>query len=143
MSESLIKPLLDDRHYRTIFLPNGLQCLLVNDQHTDKASAALDVHVGSYLDPEDFPGLAHFLEHMLFMGTEKYPKENEYTEYLNNHGGSSNAYTAAVNTNYYFEVNHDHFDGALDRFAQFFVAPLFLRDAVDRELMAVDSEFKK
>eukprot|EP00158_Paraphelidium_tribonemae_P009916 Partr_v1_DN29000_c0_g1_i1_m25164 putative insulin-degrading enzyme len=143
MSESLIKPLLDDRHYRTIFLPNGLQCLLVNDQHTDKASAALDVHVGSYLDPEDFPGLAHFLEHMLFMGTEKYPKENEYTEYLNNHGGSSNAYTSAVNTNYYFEVNHDHFDGALDRFAQFFVAPLFLRDAVDRELMAVDSEFKK
>lgn len=77
------------------------------------------------------------------MGTEKYPKENEYSQYLAAHSGYSNAYTARTETNYYFEVGHEHLHGALDRFAQFFIAPLFLEDCLDRELRAVDSEFKK
>lgn len=64
--------------YRYIVLENGLKALLVHEPDCDKASAALDVHVGSYFDPEEVPGLAHFLEHLLFMGTEKYPSENEY-----------------------------------------------------------------
>ena len=77
------------------------------------------------------------------MGTEKYPTENDYSQYLSEHSGSSNAYTAATETNYYFEVGHEHLLGALDRFAQFFIAPLFLEDCLDRELRAVDSENKK
>lgn len=88
-------------------------------------------------------GQAHAVEHLLFMGTEKYPKENEYSQYLAAHSGSSNAYTARTETNYYFEVGQEHLHGALDRFAQFFIAPLFLEDCLDRELRAVDSEFKK
>ncbi|MPC88190.1 Insulin-degrading enzyme [Portunus trituberculatus] len=66
-------------------------------------------------DPTELPGLAHFCEHMLFMGTKKYPCENEYNKYLSEHGGSSNAYTAADHTNYYFDVAPDAFSGALDR----------------------------
>ena len=66
-------------------------------------------------DPVELPGLAHFCEHMLFMGTEKYPCENEYNKYLSEHGGCSNAYTAADHTNYYFDVAPDAFAGALDR----------------------------
>ena len=80
--------------------------------------------VGSYSDPEDIPGLAHFLEHMLFMGTEKYPDENEYSKFLSEHGGGSNAYTSDELTNYYFAVSSDNFEGALDRFSRFFVCPL-------------------
>ena len=45
--------------------------LLVHDAHTDKASAAMDVNVGNFSDPPDFPGMCHMLEHMLFMGTKK------------------------------------------------------------------------
>lgn len=63
--------------------------------------------------------------------------------YLAEHSGHSNAYTASTSTNYYFEVGHEHFHGALDRFAQFFIAPLFLAETLDRELRAVDSENKK
>lgn len=76
----------------------------------------MNVNVGAFSDPDDIPGLAHFLEHMLFMGTEKYPKESEYTEYLTSHGGVSNAYTAADHTNYYFNVEPSHLAGALDRY---------------------------
>ena len=68
----------DKCSYRHIRLPNGLQALLVHEPNCHKAAAALDVHVGSFHDPENIPGLAHFLEHLLFMGTEKYPDENDY-----------------------------------------------------------------
>ena len=56
--------------------------LLISDSETDKSSAALDVHVGHLSDPWELPGLAHFCEHMLFLGTTKYPEENEYNKFL-------------------------------------------------------------
>jgi len=63
----------------------------------------------------ELPGLAHFLEHMLFMGTEKYPEENDYSKFLAENGGSSNAYTSSDHTNYYFDVSPKELNGALDR----------------------------
>lgn len=54
------------------------------------------VGVGSFSDPEHLQGLSHYLEHMLFMGSEKFPNENEYDEYLTKHGGSCNAFTDMV-----------------------------------------------
>ncbi|KAF9586639.1 Insulinase (Peptidase M16) [Lunasporangiospora selenospora] len=133
----------DDRDYRLIRLNNELEVLLIHDPKVDKSAAALDVHVGHLCDPKPLQGLAHFLEHLLFMGTAKYPRENEYSEYLSQHSGSSNAFTGLDNTNYYFEVGHAHLEGALDRFAQFFISPAFSENCKDRELRAVDSEHKK
>ena len=54
----------------------------------------------------------------LFLGTVKYPGEDDYEGFLSTHGGSSNAYTADEDTNYYFDVTSDYLEGALDRFAQ-------------------------
>ncbi|OWO99030.1 hypothetical protein B2J93_6607 [Marssonina coronariae] len=154
LTDSLETPSLDDRSYRVVRLPNQLEVLLVHDAETDKASAAMDVNVGNFSDEEEFPGMAHAVEHLLFMGTKKYPVENAYSQYLSSHSGSSNAYTGATSTNYYFEIaakkgEDDAADdqsplfGALDRFAQFFIDPLFLSSTLDRELRAVDSENKK
>ncbi|WIA17248.1 hypothetical protein OEZ85_014121 [Tetradesmus obliquus] len=106
-----------------------------------KAAAAMAVGVGSFSDPSEMQGLSHYLEHMLFMGSDKFPDENEYDAYLSKHGGSSNAFTELEFTNYHFEVAPAHLEGALDRFAQFFVAPLFKAGALEREVQAVDSEF--
>ena len=52
---------------------------------------------------------------MLFLGTAKYPEEGSYSAYLGTHGGSSNAYTDTEDTVYYFDINSDYLDGALDR----------------------------
>ncbi|CAJ0636661.1 14542_t:CDS:10 [Entrophospora sp. SA101] len=109
-SKIIEKPENDDRSYRLIHLNNELEALLIHDPETDKSSAALDVHVGQLSDPDNLEGLAHFCEHLLFMGTKKYPKENEYSEYLSNHGGYSNAYTSEDHTNYYFEVAHENLE---------------------------------
>lgn len=110
-------------------------------KETKRAAAALCVGVGHFCDPDELPGLSHYLEHMLFMGSKKYPDENEYDAYLNKHNGSSNAFTEEETTTFYFECTPSAFHGALDRFAQFFVAPLIKSDALDREVRAVDSEF--
>lgn len=133
----------DNRQYRVIELTNGLRCVLVSDPTSEKAAAAMDVNVGHFSDPAQTPGLAHFLEHMLFLGTAKYPDENSYSAFLNKHGGGSNAYTSLQSTNYYFDVGAPHLEEALDRFAQFFIAPLFTVGATEREMNAVDSENAK
>jgi hypothetical protein len=54
------------------------------------------VGVGSFSDPPHLQGLSHLLEHMLFMGSDAFPDENEYDAFLSRHGGSSNAYTELV-----------------------------------------------
>lgn len=141
--DNITKSQQDNRDYRGLQLANGMKVLLVSDPSTDKSAAAMTVDVGHMSDPENVPGLAHFCEHMLFLGTKKYPNENAYSTYLTENGGLSNASTYADNTKYYFDVAHDKLDGALDRFAQFFVAPLFTEGATDREINAVNSEHEK
>ncbi|GFR52000.1 hypothetical protein Agub_g14535, partial [Astrephomene gubernaculifera] len=68
---------------------------------------------------------------------------DEYTKFISDHGGTTNAYTAAEHTNYHFDVNWEALAGALDRFAQFFIAPTISEDGIEREVMAVDSEHGK
>lgn len=140
-SATLVKSANDARQYRYLELDNGLKVLLVSDSEAERAAAALDVHVGSRNDPENYQGLAHFLEHMLFLGTEKYPEAGEYQAFISGHGGSHNAYTSFEHTNYFFDIAPDYFEPALDRFAQFFIAPLFTESYVEREKNAVHSEY--
>lgn len=75
------------------------------------------------------------------MGTEKFPDENEYSEFIQNNGGYNNAYTSLTSTNYHFEIANDAFKEALDMFAQFYISPLFGESQIEREMNAVDSEF--
>lgn len=76
------------------------------------------------------------------MGTKKYPTENAYDAFLSSHGGSNNAYTELQHTVYHFEIPQEHLNESLDRFAQFFLHPLLLPNAVERELQAIESEFQ-
>jgi insulysin len=132
----------DHREYKHFKLSNDLEVILINDLDADKAAASLDVNVGSVAELTNYPaGTAHFLEHMLFMGSEKFPNETDYKNFITNAGGKANAYTSNTDTNYHFDVKSDALEGALDRFSQFFIAPLMKEDAVEREMKAVDSEY--
>lgn len=141
-SESIVKSANDQRQYRRVILPNNLDVLLISDPTTDKAAAALDLYVGSYQNPIQRQGLAHFLEHMLFLGTKQYPQPGAYQTFISEHGGSHNASTGLEHTNYFFDVSADHLSDALDRFAPFFTDPLFDPSYVDRERNAVESEYQ-
>jgi secreted Zn-dependent insulinase-like peptidase len=82
-----------------------------------------------------------YQQHMVFMGSAKYPVENHYDSFITSHGGSCNAFTEGEYTAYEFDVNAEYFDEALDIFGNCFIAPSLARAAADREINAIDSEF--
>ena len=138
----IVKTQADQREYCCLTLENELKVLLISDAETDKSAAAMVVSVGAYHAPRDREGLLHFLEHMLFLGTEKYPVAGEYVEFLRKNAGNSSANTGSEKTDYFFEVKNDALEEALDRFAQFFIAPTMDPTFVELERNSVDSEFR-
>lgn len=139
----LLTPSLAQRQTLKMRLSNGLEAYLISDPEATQAGAVLTVQAGSWDDPEEYPGLAHFLEHMLFLGTEKYPIESDYDRFIRTNNGQFNAYTAGDYTLYVFSIAPKAFEEALDRFSFFFKKPLFNPSGIERELHAVDQEFAK
>lgn len=132
----------DLKKYQSLTLDNGLRTLLIHNEETDKSAAALAINVGHFNDPNDREGLAHFLEHMLFLGTTKYPDGSEYQKFINQHGGSNNAWTATEHTCFYFDIQNKYFTEALDRFSQFFISPLLADEFIHKERKNIEAEFK-
>jgi secreted Zn-dependent insulinase-like peptidase len=138
----LLSSINDPKQYRLVSLKNKLSVLLVSDPSSELASAALAVSVGHFDDPQDSQGLAHLLEHMLFLGTKKYPDSSEYQAYIRTHGGQNNAWTSSEYTNFFFCIENNCFKDALVRFSDFFISPTLDGQAISKEISAVDSEFQ-
>lgn len=138
---AIIKSPNDDRQYQALLLPNGLQVVLVSDPSLENSAASLAVGVGSAHNPPEQLGLAHYLEHMLFLGTEKFPEPDGFMKYTQANGGMTNAYTAYDKTNYMFQINASKFDEALDRFSDYFKKPTFDPHYSDKERNAVHNEW--
>ncbi len=139
----LLNPDFSERKTAKIVLDNGLQAYLISDPHVEQSAASLTVEAGSWNDPEDYAGMAHFCEHMLFLGTEMFSNENDFDAHIYNNAGLFNAFTAYDRTAYLFSINHDAFDEGLLRFSRFFIDPLFKENCIGRELKAVDQEHSK
>jgi len=137
------KPRNDARSYLAKELANGLEVVAVQDTQSLYASFALAVRAGSFDDPPELPGLMHFIEHMVFLGTAKYPDPEGFDKFVAENGGDQNAYTADEATVYYVELSEEAADEGLDRLADFFRAPLFKSDFVEKEVHAIDSEHAK
>ncbi|XP_017963608.1 nardilysin [Drosophila navojoa] len=107
------------------------------------AACAVLLDYGSFSEPRDYQGLAHFLEHMIFMGSEKYPEENMFDAHIKKCGGFTNAITDCEDTVFYFEVAEKHLDSSLDYFTALMKHPLMKQEAMQRERCSVDSEFQQ
>lgn len=140
-SDTLVVSPNDNRQYQTLTLANGIDVLLVSDPTVKKSAAALSVGVGLLHDPMSQQGMAHYLEHMLFLGTERYPDSKGYTDFMTKNGGQHNAYTWLDITNYMFKVNNNAYDEALDRFSDFFKAPKLYPEYTEKEKNAVNAEW--
>lgn len=137
------KPRGDPRRYQHSTLASGLEVLNVQDPRAVQAAFAVAVAVGQLDEPAEWPGLAHFCEHMLFLGTDGYPDPSGFDKFLAQQGGTTNAYTALELTNYFVQVSASAAEPTLDRLADFFRAPLFNDTFVEREVHAIDSEHEK
>lgn len=140
IAETINKSQNDPRLYQAIKLANGMTVLLVSDSDASKSLAALAVSVGSLQDPDAQLGLAHFTEHMLLMGSKKYPKPESLSEFLKMHGGSHNGSTASYRTAFYLEVENDALKEAVDRLADAVGEPLLDPMYADKERNAVNAE---
>ena len=138
-----LNPSLKDRKVSKLILSNGLKVYIISDKNADKSAAALAVATGYWDDPDKYPGMAHFCEHMLFMGSEKYPNPSEYAKFISDNGGQRNAYTSFDKTVYMFSVNTKAFEDSLDRLSHFFIDPLFDPGCISKEIYAIDQEHSK
>lgn len=135
--ESLVK---EDQPLKKFRLDNGVEVCFVQDKTQNRSSAAFAVQAGSWDDPKQAQGMAHFLEHMLFLGSESYPKEDGFSSYLSEHQGHTNAYTDSDATIYYMNCTHDGFLEGLDRFCDLIARPTFSESAIQREKNAIEEE---
>jgi protease-3 len=140
LAEKINKSDHDPRQYQAIKLTNGMTVLLVSDAQAPKSLAALALPVGSLEDPNSQLGLAHYLEHMVLMGSKRYPQPENLSEFLKKHGGSHNASTASYRTAFYLEVENDALAPAVDRMADAIAEPLLDPGNADRERNAVNAE---
>ncbi|EAZ64008.2 hypothetical protein PICST_28795 [Scheffersomyces stipitis CBS 6054] len=137
-----------DKSYRLIRLANGVHVLLISQPTNDTLACGVCVASGSNKDPNEVPGLAHLCEHMLFLGTEEFPKPNEFLELIDVNGGKCNASTTGEQTCYYFELpvtdNEQHGEPicthAVRVFSSFFKTPLFPENYIKAEIQAVEDE---
>ena len=141
ISASINKAPSDTREYGTFTLKNGIEVVTVSDKNLATSAATLSVGVGQFQDPDDAQGIAHYLEHMIFMGSKKYKKPNEYMQFISENGGSTNAFTATEQTTYLFSINSDKFEAGLDRLSAAIKAPIFDPSMVEKEISAVNSEW--
>ena len=141
LSDTLVVSPNDNREYKTLKLANEIEVILVSDPSAEKSAASLSVGVGLLHDPMSQQGMAHYLEHMLFLGTERYPDTKGYSDFMTKNGGAHNAYTWLEITNYMFKINNDAFDEGLDRFSDFFKAPKLYPEYTEKEKNAVNAEW--
>jgi len=111
-------------------------------KESDSFAMSLCVHNGSFSDPVEAQGLAHLLEHMVSMGSKRYPADNHFDRFLYRKAGYSNAETGCEYTNYHFEVPMEYSQEASDIFASMFQAPKLAKESIDKEKQVVDSEFQ-
>lgn len=113
-----------------------------DDEESDSFAMSLSIQVGSFSDPIEAQGLAHLLEHMMFMGSKNYPAVNHFDQFLNQNAGYTNAETGCENTQFHFEVPMKYSREASQIFASLFQAPKLAKESLEKEKEAVDSEFQ-
>lgn len=131
----------DNREIRGIILKNKIKMVLISDKDINRSICSIGVGAG-YLQ-DKFEGTAHFLEHLVFMGSEKYPERNEYTSYIQVCGGTYNAFTSDNMTIYYLELDTSFLKKGIEMLSWFFKKPILNMEHINSEKEIIDSEHNK
>ncbi|MBO0495535.1 pyrroloquinoline quinone biosynthesis protein PqqF [Pseudomonas sp. Marseille-Q1929] len=126
---------------RQLTLANGLRVTLLHAPRLKRCAAALQVAAGSHDVPLAWPGLAHFLEHLLFLETERFPTNEGLMAYVQRHGGQVNASTRERTTDFFFELPVATFADGLERLADMLANPRLTLDDQLREREVLQAEF--
>nr|WP_298168867.1 pyrroloquinoline quinone biosynthesis protein PqqF [uncultured Pseudomonas sp.] len=122
-------------------LVGGLRVAAISQPGAGKAAISMRVAAGSHDEPTAYPGLAHFLEHLLFLGSHGYAVEDALMAFVQGCGGQLNASTQARHTEYFYEVPAERLGEALARLLDMLARPLLDKAAQLREREVVHAEF--
>jgi coenzyme PQQ biosynthesis probable peptidase PqqF len=122
-------------------LANGLRVTLRHVPSLKRSAASLRVAAGSHDVPLAWQGLAHFLEHLLFLGTERFPANEGLMAYVQGHGGQVNASTRERTTDFFFELPTRSFSAGLERLSDMLAQPRMNPDDQLREREVLQAEF--
>jgi predicted Zn-dependent peptidase len=130
---------LDPFYQRTV-LGNGLRILTAAMPQTHSVSVSLYVGAGSRYERESEAGVSHFVEHLLFKGTDKYPTAKDVAEAIDGVGGVLNGGTDREYTVYYIKVARPHMDLALDVLFELARHPLMDPKEMEKERQVILEE---
>lgn len=116
--------------------------MLVEDPTIEKSAASASVAAGHFHDPENCQGLAHLLEHMLFLGSKHFHHPNNLSQLVEQYGGQINAWTGTEYSNFYFDIDTSELTQGIHQFADMLHSPLFAENWLEKEIQAIDAEFK-
>ncbi|MAI36370.1 insulinase family protein [Alteromonas sp.] len=125
-----------------ITLPNGLRVMACHTPDAEEAHVSIAVRSGHFYDPHDCHGLAHLLEHMLFMGSRHFPKPNAINDFIEQHGGTLNAWTGTEYANYHYSCHAGSLAQTLPGFADILRQPLFEELSISNEVKNIHAEFE-
>jgi len=114
-------------------LPNGLRVFLIDTKAFPTLTTLLIVGAGSRYEEESNNGVAHFLEHMFFKGSKKYPDPFILTSTIEQLGGIWNAFTSKDYTGYFIKATSEHFDIVVDVLSDVLLRPLFKEEEIEKE----------
>ena len=129
--------------YRKTTLDNGLRILTVPMPHTRSVAAGIFTGVGSRYEREAERGISHFIEHMMFKGTERRPQPQQIAEAIEGLGGIMNASTGHEVTLYWAKVAHHHLPLALDVLVDMFRHSRFEPKEVEKERRVIIQEIRR
>jgi predicted Zn-dependent peptidase len=130
--------------YRKTKLKNGLRIITIPQKETKATTVLVLVGAGSKYETKNVSGISHFLEHMLFKGTDKRKSPMEVAEELDKIGGEFNAFTGEEYTGYYAKVNYSNFDIALDWVSDIFLnSKLPNKELLKNDITSMEDIFKK
>ncbi|MBR1601116.1 MAG: insulinase family protein [Alphaproteobacteria bacterium] len=123
-------------------LKNGLRVATVERPQTETVSLGIWTNTGSAYETTDVNGISHFVEHMVFKGTQK-RNSLQISEDIENVGGNTNAYTSREFTVFYAKMLKNDLELALDVLADFIMAPTFDEQEMTKEKEVVVQEIKQ
>lgn len=130
------------KSFEKITLSNGVRLLLVPVPGVNSIASAVMVGVGSRYETPAVSGISHFLEHMVFKGTQKYPTTDDVNE-IERIGGLQNAYTDIDITNYHNKVLASDWELGLEINKELAIHPLLEQKHVDMERSVILEEMKR
>lgn len=128
--------------YKKTILKNGLRLMTYSMPESEAITAQVFFNTGSYFEDKSINGISHFLEHLFFKGSKKFPNPGQMHEETDKVGGVHNAYTDTEVTSYYIKVANKYTDLALELLSDALLRPLFPREEIEKERNVILEEIR-